>query len=88
MSITPCLLTGILVADQWDDYGNITHFALLTNDEGKYCLHFSSDSDQALPMLRQIITVNGYREDENDNQGKLFVIDLYLGEAEPLATLP
>lgn len=52
-------LTGVLVPDQWAENGEITGFALCTNDERKYFLHCSNKKDNLTLMLHQSIKVNG-----------------------------
>ena len=52
-------LVGVLVPDQWAEDGEITGFALCTNDEQKYVLHLSDDKNHLNLSLHQSIKVSG-----------------------------
>ena len=52
-------LAGVLVPDQWAEDGEITGFALCTNDEQKYVLHLSDDKSNLNLSLHQSIKVSG-----------------------------
>ena len=52
-------LAGILVPDQWTGNGEISGFALCTDDEQKYALNLSTGKDSLMVMLRQTIEVSG-----------------------------
>lgn len=52
-------LTGVLVPDQWAENGEITGFALCTDDERKYSLRCSSKKNNLVLMLHQSIKVSG-----------------------------
>jgi hypothetical protein len=62
-------LSGVLVPDQWAENGEITGFALCTDDERKYPLHCSNKKSNLTPMLHQSIkvsgTITGHAEDES-----------------------
>lgn len=57
--MTESTLTGILVADQWTEDGEISGFALCTDDEQKYVLNCTVDKKSLQEMLHRIIEVNG-----------------------------
>lgn len=59
ISYESILLTGLLIADQWDTEGNVTGFALLTDDEEKYVLNVSGCSEDFCMQLRKKITIKG-----------------------------
>lgn len=52
-------LAGILVADQWAEDGEITGFALCTDDERKYTLNCCIKKNNLILMLHQHIRVSG-----------------------------
>ena len=52
-------LTGVLVPDQWAEDGEITGFAISTDDERKYPLHCSSKKNNLPLMLHKNIKVSG-----------------------------
>ena len=52
-------LTGVLVPVQWADNGEITGFALCTDDEQKYMLLCSTEKNDLAAMLHQSVKVSG-----------------------------
>lgn len=67
-------LIGILVPDQWTEDGEISGFALCTNDEQKYVLNYSNDKKILMEMLHQTVEVIG-------------VVTEYAGERNIIATV-
>ncbi|MBU0946853.1 MAG: hypothetical protein KJ804_08920 [Proteobacteria bacterium] len=55
-------LAGVLVPDQWKGNGDISGFALFTNDEKKYILSYSDREKDLMPLLRQEIEISGFLE--------------------------
>ena len=56
-------VSGVLVADQWKENGDIAGLALLTNDEKKYAVHYGEREQELLPLLRQKIELRGLLKD-------------------------
>ncbi len=52
-------IAGVLVPDQWENDGQISGLALLSNDEKKYLLNYSTLDNDLMPMLRQEVEVHG-----------------------------
>lgn len=57
-------LAGVLVPDQWKGNGDVSGFALLTNDESKYVLSCNDRVRDLIPLLRQQIEVSGFLKSE------------------------
>ena len=68
-------LTGVLVPDQWADDGEITGFALCTDDERKYPLSCSSKKNNLTLMLHKSIKVSGTITGNGEGEG-IIVTDL------------
>ena len=52
-------IIGVLVPDQWEDNGEISGLALLTDDESKYVVNCRDIEYDIMPMLRKKIEVSG-----------------------------
>lgn len=52
-------VTGVLVPDQWEEDGEISGLALLTNDESKYVINCSDLENDIMPLLRKKIEISG-----------------------------
>ncbi|AGF77178.1 hypothetical protein UWK_00597 [Desulfocapsa sulfexigens DSM 10523] len=61
-------LAGILVPDQWAEDGEITGFALCTDDERKYVLNCNNKKNNLSSMLHQNIKVSGTMTGEAEKE--------------------
>lgn len=68
-------LAGVLVPDQWKGNGDVTGFALLTNDEKKYVLICNDREQELMPLLRQEIEVRGFLQ--NKAQEKTILVTCF-----------
>ena len=78
-------LAGVLVPDQWAENGEITGFALYTDDEQKYVLHYSADKSNLISMLHQTIKVNGTVTDDAGEEKYIIVNALQLLSSHDIA---
>ena len=52
-------LTGVLGPDQWGEHGEVTGFALYTDDEQKYVMESCTSNKDLNLLLHQTIRVKG-----------------------------
>ena len=78
-------LAGVLVPDQWAENGEITGFALCTDDEQKYVLHHSAGKSNLISMLHQAIKVDGIVTDGTGEEKSFIVNALHLLSSHDIA---
>ncbi len=77
-------LVGVLVPDQWKGNGDVSGFALLTNDENKYVLSYNESEKDLMQLLRQQIEISGFLKSEAQEKTILVTCFRPFGCREPI----